>query len=261
MQFYLPLKASSAQVKGSFMPQTQRMWSAGWSRREETPILGLARNGAKALDALTLVKKMYNLQHTLPGGHPLDEILCDPLQEDAHRSRRSLLALSSMCLAVWWIGKFPQQISALGITFSNSDEHNVIWAAIWFQTYLFLTFFMSASTDYLRWRRKLKDKITMYGEQYSLFEADVEVESVTDKYGPLDRSTIRRNLYLFLNSLRLEAPDARIKTELQAYANGHQSLYAVLFHIYPPTVAHHVWLLILPVVLYMISVGVLYAWS
>jgi hypothetical protein len=92
----------------------------------------------------------------ITAAHPASVILQDPLQEEARRNRRALLAVSSVCLAARFTGTLPQSISALGISFSSTHERQIIWVAIAVQTYLAVVFVLSASTDFMAWRHELR---------------------------------------------------------------------------------------------------------
>jgi hypothetical protein len=56
----------------------------------------------------------------------------------------------------------PAQISALGITFSRTDQRVLIWMAMVFQIYLVVVFVISATADFLQWRHELRHEIEPY---------------------------------------------------------------------------------------------------
>jgi hypothetical protein len=113
--------------------------------------------------------------------------------------------------------------------------------------------------DYLRWRRRLEDNLTEFAKTPTTL--DVAIGAAIDKSGSPALSPLRRKMRGFLIKLRPEAPDDQKTIVLKDYANGQLNFYRALSRIYWPVVAHHAFLFLLPVLLCLISVGVLASWT
>ncbi|MGD0000079.1 MAG: hypothetical protein ABSE21_08265 [Bryobacteraceae bacterium] len=186
--------------------------------------------------------------------HPASAILQEPIREEARRNRRALLAVSSVCLAVRLTGAFPTQISALGITFSGSDQHRLVWMAIILQAYFLLAFVVSAMTDFVQWRHEMRHAIETYFKSSEASESAVfTVDSAVS--AALDEVQARR-----LSGLRPEAPVHRISHEMQKYMTKKRSLYRMLLNTYPFVLAQHVLVFWIPVLVFLVSFGSLVSW-
>jgi hypothetical protein len=111
------------------------------------------------------------------GVDPAYDLLVDPLREESRRNRRALLAVASICLAIRISDSFPQQISALGISFSNKDVRIFSAMAVALEVYLCGIFMLSASADFFLWRRPLHVKLEAYTANRSNFSLDQAVRA------------------------------------------------------------------------------------
>lgn len=181
--------------------------------------------------------------------HPASEILLDPLNEETRKNRRALLAIASICLAVRFTGSLPRQITALGITFSGTDQQRLIYLALVLQIYFCATFILSALADFVRWKRAIRRKTSTYVErnlEYSVSDATHAAVDILEKW-----------------HFRLEAPEQRMKTELQGYAQGKDSLphFAyMVWQIFPGIFLHLVLILLFPILVFVVSFVSLLVW-
>jgi hypothetical protein len=196
--------------------------------------------------------KAKRVADEIKAAHPASAILQDPLQDEARRNRRALLAVASICLAARFTGTFPQQISALGISFSGVHERHIIWVAIVVQIYLAIVFALAALADFTLWRHGLRREVREYfesdqGRNARIFTVGSAVSAAVDE--------------LSNRGIRIEAPDHRINHELQKYMTKKQSLYRMLLNTYPSSVAYHVMVFLFPVLLASLSVAGLLFWT
>jgi hypothetical protein len=85
------------------------------------------------------------------------EFLGDPLSQLARDERRNLMLASAIGLLVGQAGLLPQQISALGITFTAPEQRTLLLCLAGAVTYFLLAFLTVGSSDYLVWRKKYQD--------------------------------------------------------------------------------------------------------
>jgi hypothetical protein len=186
--------------------------------------------------------------------HPTIAIVKDPLQEEARRNRRALLAVSSVCLAIRLTHAFPTQIAALGITFSTTNQRYLIFMAIALQAYLAFSFFISSIADRLQWRHEMHQEFAAYMKTDEA--TGQQVFSVESAFGAgMDALAPWRS-----KAFRTEAPVHRISHEVERYMNKQIGLYRMLLITYPYVLVHHLLLFWFPFLLFLVSIGFLTSW-
>ena len=191
---------------------------------------------------------------TRTAAHPTIAIVRDPLQEEARRNRRALLAVASVCLAIRLTHAFPTQIAALGITFSTASQRNLVFIAIALQIYLAFSFFMSSTADRLQWRHEMHQEFEAYMKTddatgHKVFSPTSAVEAAMDALKPWRKK-----------AFRVEAPVHRISHEVERYMNEEIGLYRFLLITYSYILVHHLLLFWFPFLLCILSIGVLASW-
>ena len=103
-----------------------------------------------------------------------------PLQDDAKKQRRNLLAASVLSIIIVDVGLVPQQISALGIVFSEADKTTILMILLAANFYFFFSFLLYGLADFSAWKaeirwsqRELADKVIQRsGEQQRRLDLD-----------------------------------------------------------------------------------------
>jgi hypothetical protein len=186
--------------------------------------------------------------------HPASAIVKDPLSEETRRNRRALLAISAICLTARLLWIFPTQISAVGITFSTTNEkRKLIWAAVAFQIYFLVAFAISAVSDFLQWRHEMRKEV----ETYQQSDEATRLQTADANRMASEANEAWRTRFFFL---RLEAPLYQVSYELQQYMSKKTSLYSMLWKTYRYALFHHVFLFWIPVALFLMSAGLLVGW-
>jgi hypothetical protein len=200
----------------------------------------------------------FNIARLMAGqitaAHPASAILKDPLREEARRNRRALLAVASVCIAVRITDAFPTQISALGITFSSTNQRSLIAMVALSQIYLALVFIVSATADFLLWRHEMRQEFETYlkldeASKRKVLTLDSAVVAAVDEH-----KSWRFKI------LRAEAPADRINHELERYMAKKNGLCRMLLNTYRYALVHHLLLLWFPVLLSLVSFGCLVSW-
>lgn len=76
------------------------------------------------------------------------------LSEDARKERRNLLGLSAIGIAMTHAKLVPQEITALGIKFAESDQKRLLLVIAFVVIYFLLAFVVYAVADFSIWRIK-----------------------------------------------------------------------------------------------------------
>jgi hypothetical protein len=150
------------------------------------------------------------------------------------------------------IGKLPEQISAVRITFPKSDAHTVhilILIAVCAQGYLLVVFALSAIGDYLLWRRALRESIKAYaaGCRNEVGEAvDLAVDEL--KKVPW---RVRK----------LEASDNRMKYAFGLPIDKREGVIRIIWNTHPWTIVYLLVLFPFPVFWSLLSIISLLTWT
>lgn len=102
--------------------------------------------------------------------------LRDPLSEVARKERRNLLIISAIGIVVVKTGLIPTKISALGIEFSQTDRHSLLFTIAAVVIYCLIAFSIYSWSDLLAW------KITYY---HAFIAHQLETKASED-LGPLE---------------------------------------------------------------------------
>ncbi len=78
--------------------------------------------------------------------------IVDPLSEVSRRTRKYLLAVSGLGIAIVKVGIIPSKIAALGIALDNSNQDAFIITVTALVTYFILAFTIYAWSDFVAWR-------------------------------------------------------------------------------------------------------------
>jgi hypothetical protein len=81
-----------------------------------------------------------------------DAMIKDPLSDPTRRVRKNLLGTSLVGLAMVYMNLFPSQISALGISFSTTDQRVLLLLIGSVTSYLLIGFTLYGFADFLRFR-------------------------------------------------------------------------------------------------------------
>jgi len=76
----------------------------------------------------------------------------DPLSETTRRERRALLGTGIIGIAIVKTGIVPTQISAIGVTFSQTDQKYLFYILAAVVSYFLIAFLIYALADFIAWR-------------------------------------------------------------------------------------------------------------
>ena len=85
--------------------------------------------------------------------------LRDPLSPVTRAERRSLLGVSAVGLVIAKSGLVPTKISALGVDFSNADQHALLSMGSLAVVYFIVAFTVYATSDLVAWRIEFNQTI------------------------------------------------------------------------------------------------------
>jgi hypothetical protein len=87
--------------------------------------------------------------------------LKDPLSQVTRNERRSLLGVSAIGIMIVKTGLIPSRISALGIEFSQTDQHSLLMAIAGVVLYFLLAFAIYSWSDLLAWKIAYYDMMVL----------------------------------------------------------------------------------------------------
>lgn len=76
------------------------------------------------------------------------------LSEDARKERRNLLGISAISIAMTHAKLVPQEVTALGIKFAESDQKRLLLVVAFVVAYFLVAFVIYAVADFSIWRIK-----------------------------------------------------------------------------------------------------------
>lgn len=79
-----------------------------------------------------------------------------PLQDDARKHRRSLLGMGAVTIAVVDVGLVPEEISTLGIVFSQTEQKTLLILLLIVLFYFLFAFIVYALPDCFAWRVRMR---------------------------------------------------------------------------------------------------------
>ena len=92
---------------------------------------------------------------------PLDIRVRDPLSHVTRNERRSLLAVSTLGVALVETGLIPVKIDALGIEFTQADQRSVLIIVALSAVYFLIAFTIYAASDFVAWRLALRNALAV----------------------------------------------------------------------------------------------------
>lgn len=165
--------------------------------REEHLVKGKSRFVAESkeedlADRVAMFHKMYN-QKTIPAEVSTFVLqMKGPLTDTTKRHRKLLLLLSLIAILMMKTGLVPEEVTALGIRFSKTDQDTILLITSMCIAYFLVGFVISVTCDLLLWVH------SMQASEYLIFP------SMAKTFGP--KSFSARSMALFRFSYEIMIP-------------------------------------------------------
>jgi hypothetical protein len=179
---------------------------------------------------------------------PFEVLTEHPLTETTRKERRSLLAVSSISIAMMWTGMFPTQIGALGLSFPSNNRQILIHLLGLINAYLFGTFTASALTDFANWRHRFRAEGALWLQNNPEQGNELTAQMIDH---------VLRQVPLRLEA-ETQAQQALLTEYLETKSEG---FWFIAYRLAPSAVVKAALDFVLPIILGLWAVCVLLPWS